>query len=194
MSEYTLKIGDQFDDRRTKLCLSHLHSLALIKKSFLGKYSGEASEWINASGQPLKTISLLNLATTCAFNEYVANVFEKPEKELMDDADFGNLPWWQYSMWIPVDFSPPRAFEKDPEFPFFFGSAQILDRIKASSQISLTGAPKDYLRMIENYDEFERSFDGLKDQASCIQWVWHGLHDAAQLSVEKKLPILGNGI
>jgi hypothetical protein len=48
--------------------------------------------------------------------------------------------------------------------------------------------------MLTDLDAFERLFNGLSDEKSCIQWVWRGLFDATELAVQRKLPILGNGL
>jgi len=189
MSEFDLSVGASYEDRRRALCASHLRDLGL---------SGEVSSLGLQAQEPVKLITLLNIATVGCFLDYVAESAGRPTGELMDDPAFANLPYWQDSLWAPLDFTPAKAFEDDSDGPFFFGSSPrllaALNHIKTISRIPLGPAPSQYEVMISDPRTFYKTFDRLADEQSCIQWVWRGLHDAATLALQKRVPMLGNGL
>jgi hypothetical protein len=116
----------------------------------------------------------------------------------MNNDEFSNLPFWQESIWVPIDFCPSKVFEKDRDGPFFFGSAprliSTLNKVKDLSRIPLGKAPEGYEEMVLNYDSFIEKFDGFSEDTSCIQWVWYCLYYATELAIGKKLPLLGCGL
>jgi len=116
----------------------------------------------------------------------------------MNDDAFENLPYWEDSLWASVDFTPAKPFVDDQDGPFFLGSSPrllaTLNHIKSISRISLGSVPHGYDLMLSDRKAFYRSFNGLDDEQSCIQWVWRGLYDATTLAVRSKLPMLGIGL
>ena len=198
MSEYILDIGECYDNRRMKLCLSYLHQLGLVQKNIFGKFGGQNVDLLNVSGKSLKTVSLLNLATVSLFLDYVGKLFDTPTYELMKNDDFSNLPFWQESLWVPLEFSPSKVFERDRDGPFFFGSAPrlllTLNKVKKLSRIPLGKVPEGYEQMVQDYDLFIEKFDGFSDNSSCIQWVWKCLHYATEIAMQNSLPLLRFGL
>lgn len=189
MSEFTLTVGECYEQRRSERCMTHLQSLGI---------SADPTFFRPHASNPHRTYLLLNDATVGTFLDYVARLAGRPGNQLMNDPAFNNLPYWQDTLWIPFDFAHATAFVDDPDGPFFFGSSPrllaTLNAIKSSSQIPLGPAPAGYDLMISDERAFYKGFRGLQDDPSCIQWVWRGLHDAATLAVGNKLPMLGNGL
>jgi hypothetical protein len=189
MSEFNFTVGACYDERRKAICASHLQKL--------GFHGGEIGQALQIR-KPVKEFLLLNVATICVFHDYVAGLVGKSTSELMKDEAFANLAFWDDSLWAPIDFTPTNAFEDDPDGPFFFGSSPrllaTLNHIKSISKIPLGPVPKEYELMVADLKTFYRSFNGLNDDQSGIQWVWRGLHDATTLAVQNKLPMLGNGL
>ena len=188
MSEFTLSVGASYEERRRKLCAAHLQDAGFQHTDI------EQALQLRA---PVKEFLLLNVATMCLFQDYIAELTGRSTNELAQDAAFVNLPYWEDVLWAPLEF-PAKAFPDDPDGPFFFGSSPgllaTLNHIKSISRIPLGPAPQGYDLMTTDMKNFYRSFDGLKDDQSCIQWVWRGLHDGASLAVKQKVPMLGNGL
>ena len=44
-----LDIGECYDNRRMKLCLSYLHQLGLVQKNIFGKFGGQNVDLLNVS-------------------------------------------------------------------------------------------------------------------------------------------------
>lgn len=189
MSEFNLTVGECYEQRRTTRCMSHLQGLGMRTDDSLFKSQDRQSK---------KTFLLLNIATMGIFLNYVAQLVARPSEELADDLAFINLPYWQDSLWMPLDFARPARFEDDEDGPFFFGSSlrllATLDFIKSISRIPLGPAPPGYDLMVSDLRAFYKNFQGLEDEQSCIQWVWRGLHDGATLAIQSKSPMLGNGL
>lgn len=189
MSEFELSVGACYDERRRRICISHLEGLGL---------DGNNSALEPETHQPVKSFLLLNVATVCTFTDYVSELVGRPTGDLMNDDSFANLPYWEDCLWAPSDFTPSKAFAEDQDGPFFFGSnprlLATLNHIKSISRIPFGPVPPGYDLMLSDRKAFYKSFNGLDGEQSCIQWVWRGLHDAATLAVHSRLPMLGIGL
>jgi hypothetical protein len=198
MSEYSLTIAKSYEKRRWGRCVAHLDSLGHANNAFVREFEIDDGLW-PMQREEVAGISLLNLATVGLLTDFVSELLGRSGNDLMEDELFGNLPWWLDCIWIPVDFSPPRAFEDDPDGPFFFGSAPrlmtALGTIQSKSTLPLGPVLPAYKTMRDDLRAFYRSpFEGLRDDNEGIQWVWRGLFDAATIAQQDCLPILGNGL
>lgn len=199
MSDYSLTIAKSYDKRRWDRCVAHLGQVSQADNAFVDEFQAHDGFWLRPQERGVAEILLLNSPTVGLFTDFVSELLGRPGNDLMEDELFGNLPWWLDCIWVPVDFSPPRAFEDDPESAFFFGSVprlmRALDTIRSKSTLPLGPAPPAYETMREDLRAFYRSdFEGLRDNSECIQWVWRGLFDAATIAQQERLPILGNGL
>lgn len=138
---------------------------------------------------PPTNISLFNLATVVLFTDHVAKLEGFSDSgAAMEGTRFRHLPWWQTSIWLPLEFQPPSdpAIDMDG-WPIFLGSCQgllaDLTEVQKLSDMHLSATPSGYTNMRADYRAFMRSRFTMSDERSLIQWVWCGLHDAAQLGM-----------
>ena len=78
----------------------------------------DSSAW-RACAPKIAAFNLFNLATIVSFLDYVAKLegFESSSKAL-DRTRFRNLPWWQFSIWLPFPFQlPPEPVMQDSGWP-----------------------------------------------------------------------------
>ncbi len=148
----------------------------------------DSGRWRQFAGQSTE-ISLFNLATVCLFTDHVADLEGFTNSgEAMERTKFRHLPWWQTSIWLPVEFQPPKdpAIDMDG-WPIFLGSCQCLladlAEVKKLSDMNLGATPDDYLKMRADYKAFMRSDFSLSDERILIQWIWRGLYDGAELGM-----------
>jgi hypothetical protein len=142
----------------------------------------------------LATIGLFNLASIVLFNHHVAELEGIADKgRALLQTRFVNLPWWIYSIWLPIDFDPPR----EPALPdsVFLGSSlhllNELAEIRELSSLSLGTTPPGYARMRSDYATWFSSGSDLVGDQAIIQWIWKGLDEAARISIEESAPIFG---
>ena len=105
-----------------------------------------------------------------------------------------NLPWWENSLWLPVDFEDAGTLEDDPTF--FVGSCQALlrdlDALKVKSPLNLGEAPPAYAEMRADFQKFVRAGDALGLSADdCVRWVWKALREAAELAILEDTALWG---
>jgi hypothetical protein len=155
------------------------------------KLPAQAS-WETFSG-PEESFSLLNLASVVALTDHVASL-----EGLTDSANalgrtrFVNLPWWMTCIWLPVQFHvPAEPVVHYGDDPIFVGSCagllEDLAAVRDLSNLSLGESPPGYAEMRRDYEAFLgdwRTFE-LKDERDVIRWVWRGLHDAAELALQR---------
>jgi hypothetical protein len=112
------------------------------------------------------------------------------------EARFRNLPWWENSIWLPVEFNPPeKPSIEENGFPVFVGSSHRLlselEEVQRSSPLALGTTPQGYDEMRSDLEGFYRSQFSLSEESSIIQWVWKGLYDAALIAIRERAPIWG---
>jgi len=142
----------------------------------------------------LATIGLFNLGSIVRFNDHVAALEGITDRgRAYQQTRFVNLGWWIYSIWLPIEFDPPR----DPALPdnVFLGSSfgllNDLAEIRKLSPLSLGTTPPGYDDMRSDIRAwFKSRFKVIGDQA-IIQWIWKGLDEAARISIEESAPIFG---
>lgn len=177
MSEANLKVG-RLSEKYEKAAAEAMKRLS----------ASDSELWRSFAGQPTD-ISLFNLATVCLFTDHVAKLEGFADSgAAMDRTRFRHLPWWQTSIWLPVDFQPPQDPAMDiGGWPIFLGSCQALlselAEVQKISAMNLGAIPEGYAKMRNDYKSFMRSDFTLSDERSLIQWVWRGLHDGAELAM-----------
>jgi hypothetical protein len=106
------------------------------------------------------------------------------------NSKYRNLPWWDDSVWLPIELEPATL---EVDAPFFLGSCTALLRelhdLQKTSQIQLGSAPQGYEEMRADIRKFYRSFHSggtfqLTD-ADCVRWVWLALRDGAELAIKE---------
>jgi hypothetical protein len=139
-------------------------------------------------------ISIFNLASLCIFTDYIAGLEGHTALDAIAKTKFRNLPWWLDSMWLPLDFYPP----KEPvlgkiDSPFVGSSVRVLEElatIREMSTIDVAQIPPAYFDMRNDYTSwFSRPGILLSDE-DAIRWIWNALRESAQISVEKRVPML----
>jgi hypothetical protein len=149
-----------------------------------------------AAASDVTFISLLNDASFALFNDYAAGLEGLSGPDAMTKTSFRNLPWWLQSVWLPIEFEPPSELASDEGDPTFLGSsvglARELAKIKSMSSLELDAIPTSYAEMRKDYRSWVRSNDNHYDALSeeeTIRWIWNALSDAAQMSIERGMPI-----
>ena len=97
-----------------------------------------------------------------------------------------NFPWWDNSLWLPLEFDDPGGLDDDPTF--FVGSCQNLiaelDDLKRTSPLELGGVVTEYSDMRADFLKFARSNTRLDLRTEdCVRWIWRALHDGAELAI-----------
>ena len=151
-------------------------------------------EWLAANDQ-VAVISLLNLASVVVFLQHVARLdgFSSEQDAFAafesGTTSFKNMPWWDNSIWLPVEIEAPKSFEGDD--PTFIGSAPALLRelrtLQEASPLDLGRAPNGYEQMRADIGQFYRSDNEEQlDEPAIIQWIWRALHDGAELAIQAR--------
>jgi hypothetical protein len=144
----------------------------------------------------IAAFNLFNLATIVSFLDYVAKLegFESSSKAL-EHTRFRNLPWWEMSIWLPLPFQPPPDLVIQDSGYLFLGSSHglltELAEIQRLSDLGLGAIPPGYEHMLADDDVFWQTDFSESSHTTFIQWIWRGLHDAAELSIVKSAPIQG---
>jgi len=106
---------------------------------------------------------------------------------------FRNLPWWLRTIWLPIEFDPPKNLASDESDPTFVGSSVcLLDelaKIKEKSPIKIAATPPGYTDMRNDYRSWFFTSRQLSEDDT-IRWVWNALCDGAQISIEKRCPMI----
>jgi hypothetical protein len=137
-------------------------------------------------------ISLLNGATVGEFLRHVVKLegYSDENAAYMAGADgklkAKNFPWWDNSLWVPLEFDNPGMLDDDPTF--FIGSCQRLiaelDELQRASPLRLGEVVPAYALMRAEYLKFVRSDTELHLSADdCVRWIWRALRDGAELAI-----------
>ncbi len=139
-------------------------------------------------------ISALRISALDLFNRYVAGLEGLSGPDAMRKTAFRQVCWWMNSVWLPIEFDPPH--EPDPtdgEDMFIGSSVRLLSELEAIRKLSkfdIATLPPGYTEMRNNYRAWFSSPDNdpLSDD-NAIRWIWCALHESAQISVEKRVPM-----
>lgn len=153
----------------------------------------DLKNWLAAERDEI-TISCLNGASVVEFLRHVVRC-EGYSDELFGFAagesgksKYRNMPWWDYSIWLPIELDRPGNLEDDPTV--FVGSCVALLRelhhLQEISQVQLGIAPEGYGKMRAEIQKFYQSGDTfqLTDEA-CVRWIWLALRDGAELAIKR---------
>ena len=182
----SLSIGPLGIDSLQAAVISHLDSLGLNRN--------EHRLWTECPEQ-IAYIDLLNLASVGLFLEHVAKIEGFTDTNVaLDQTRFRQLPWWDFSIWLPISFAPPTLLD-DGGFPIFLGSCHALladlEEVNKLSSLQLGKAPRGYDAMRADIKKFYRSSFELDDEASIIQWIWKAIYDGAQIAIEHHAVLFG---
>jgi len=97
-----------------------------------------------------------------------------------------NFPWWDNSLWLPLEFDNPGGLDDDPTI--FVGSCQRLiaelDELKRTSPLQLGDVVTEYFDMRADFLKFVRSNTELVLRTEdCVRWIWRALRDGAELAI-----------
>lgn len=97
-------------------------------------------------------ISVLNDAT---FNTFAAGLEGFSGNDAITKTALRNLPWWLQSVWLPIEFDPPKELASDEGNPTFVGSCirllNELAKIKEMSPLDVSTTPPTYGDMRNDY-------------------------------------------
>ena len=68
-------------------------------------------------------ISVLNDASLDAFNTFAAGLEGFSVNDAITKTALRNLPWWLQSVWLPIEFDPPKELASDEGDPTFVRSS-----------------------------------------------------------------------
>jgi hypothetical protein len=140
----------------------------------------------------IATISCLNGATVMEFLRHAVQL----EGYTDEWAGFAagtngklagkNFPWWDNSLWLPLEFNDPGGLDDDPTF--FIGSCQCLiaelDELKRTSPLQLGEVTAEYSDMRADFLKFVHSKTELDlSGEDCVRWIWRALRDGAELAI-----------
>ena len=140
----------------------------------------------------IATISCLNAATVVEFLRHAVQLegYADESAGLAAGADGKlngkNFPWWDNSLWLPLNFDDPGGTQGFP--PFFIGSCQQLitelDELKQISSLVFREIVPGYSGMRADFLKFVRSNTelGLSTE-DCVRWIWRALRDGADLAI-----------
>jgi len=99
-----------------------------------------------------------------------------------------NLPWWDDSIWLPLEFDKPGTLED--RSTFFVGSCQQLivelEEMRHTSSLRLGEVVPEYTDMRTDFLNFVRSNPDLAlSDDDTIRWMWRALRDGAELAISQ---------
>jgi len=145
-------------------------------------------DWASGSDEIVE-IDPLNVASISLFLDHaIAIQGIDDHTAAMKDGRWKHLPFWTESYWLPIGPAEHRIFDTT-----FFGSSTELkgnlEEMASESPLGLGQAPAHYALMRGEMEKFlEMELPALSDR-EVIQWVWKALHDAAEESITRNLPI-----
>lgn len=162
---------------------------------FLSSRGQQALEAWQEAPDTIATLSCLNGATVMEFLKHAARVDGYEDERAgfaagIDGQLSGkNFPWWDNSLWLPIDFDNPGGLDDDPTF--FVGSCQRLvaelEDLQRRSSLRLGEAPISYNEMRMDFLKFVRSDEDLNLRAEdCVRWVWRALRDGSELAIAQR--------
>ena len=137
------------------------------------------------------TLCFLNGASLMEFLEHVGAVEGYPDGNTAlaafarGDSRLKNMPYWENSIWLPIDFEPAGTLEDDPTV--FVGSAPALLReltdLQQRSPLGLGASPNGYEQMRQDIRAFYRGHRASQlDESDTIRWIWRALFDGATIA------------
>jgi hypothetical protein len=143
-----------------------------------------SAEWRGCPPR-IASFDILNLASVCAFLEYVAS--------LPGTKGYVHMPTHSFDIWLPIDFEPTAEPElSDEGWPVPLLSSyrllKELEEIQRIASLKLGDAPAGYDLMRSNPREFYKS-DVTLDETAMLQWIWKGLYDTAEMSIARSAPV-----
>ena len=199
MSEFSLIVGKLVDVAIEKACIDKLTSIKPAKRRFLKRSTDSNMTWLDCEFNIVE-ISLFNLASVQLFLDYVAGLEGlKKSKDMIENSVFKHLPWYMYSIWLPVDFIQPMVpLSGNDPFSAYLGSCQALHRnlekIRLKSKLNLGNKPEGYDLMRSNLRKFSKSNFYLDNEDAVIQWVWYALVEGVALALKNNAPMSGIGL
>jgi hypothetical protein len=111
----------------------------------------------------------------------------------MTNIALRNLPWWLQSVWLPIEFDPPKELASDEGDPTFVRSSirllNDLAKIKEMSPLNVSATPPTYGGMRNDNRSWFSIPHHLSDDDT-IKWVWNAFRDGAQISIERQCPMM----
>lgn len=144
-------------------------------------------------GDAVASLNMLNLASITFFLDHVARLEGLSNGDGIHNSKWTNLPYWIYSIWLPVK-GPPRALVQEMDgIPTLFGTTHgllsDLAEIDSLSTVRLNIAPPHYQLMRQDMAAFLKlEWEALSEEDT-MRWVWRSLFDAAHLANEHDLPL-----
>ena len=142
------------------------------------------------------SISVINAASLDLFNSYAARLEGFTGADAIDKTTYRNLPWWIQSVWLPIEFDPPKDLASDADDPLFVGSCvkllSELAEIRNKSDLELGTVSDSYHVMRSDYGTWFRGAvdrDDVLSESDTIRWIWRSLHDGAEISKQKRVPM-----
>ncbi len=165
----------------------------LRKDNVKHKAIGIVAEWQGAP-VPIIAIDPLNLASMQLFTQHTAVL-----EGLNDNSGTGegsiwpNLPYWMYSIWLPLEQSKRPMVMEIGGMPTLVGTAKgllsDLQEIQKKSKLSLGTFPKNFDLMIDDRKAFNAIANLQLNDQEIIQWVWLSLKIGAEYSIKSNKPL-----
>lgn len=151
----------------------------------------ELATWLECP-DTIATVSCLNGATVVEFLRHAVQLegYSDENAGFAAGADgklkWKNFPWWDNSLWLPLEFDNPGGLDDDPTF--FVGSCQRLiaelDELKQTSPLQLGDVVSEYSEMRADFPKVVRSNTELDLRTEeSIRWIWRALRDGAELAI-----------
>jgi hypothetical protein len=105
--------------------------------SFAGRPAGIVGSPSRIEPAKCITISGINVAALDLFKSYAAQLEGFTGPDATDKTTYRNLPWWLQSVWLPIEFDPPKDLASDEGDPLFGGSCvQLLSELAEIASLS----------------------------------------------------------
>ena len=182
--------------------LSHLKDAIAAHLTRVGVRNNDLEKWLAAEYGETE-ICCLNGASVGEFLRHVVRCEGYSDERTgfaageNGTSKYRNMPWWDDSVWLPVEFEPVTL---EIDAPFFVGSCVALLRelrdLQDISQIKLGSAPDRYDDMRADIRKFYRSIRSgatfrLTDVDDSVRWVWLALRDGAELAIKQNTVLYG---
>jgi len=148
--------------------------------------------WDSAPEQ-VASLGSLHVAALNAFLEHAAALEDLSASDATERSRWRHLPYWLASNWLPVPGDVTRVVKDALGGPVFFGSAfglrDNLAEIAARSPLRLGTCPS-YLELKQSDPRayYDMLLDGLDEELE-LHTIWSVFHQAANLSIERNVPM-----
>ncbi len=153
----------------------------------------DLDSWLTAE-ESIATICCLNGASVVEFLRHVIHVEGYSDERAgfaageSGSSKFKNMPWWENSIWLPIEIEHVGVLEDDPTF--FVGSCRALltelHSLQRASPLQLGSIPQGYGEMRTDIRKFYQSAAAIKlDEINCTHWIWRALHDGAEIAISE---------